>query len=193
MAVAANITSQQLIARAAALVPMLRERAASAEREQRVAPETVDALSEAGGLKMTAPARYGGDKVDFQTQCDVLAEIARGCPSTSWVATILSAMSWLAGMFPDEAQDEIFRDGDPRISGVFSPTGTGSPKSGGLVVNGRWGYNTGGHGSTWTVLNAVVPTDGEVGMPTCVIVPSRELKRLDAGTPSGMGGTRTKK
>ena len=61
-------------------------------------------------VKMTAPARYGGYEADFQTQCDVLAEIARGCPSTSWVATILSAMSWLAGVFPDEAQDEIFRD-----------------------------------------------------------------------------------
>ena len=84
-------------------------------------PETFDALSEAGVFRMTAPARYGGYEADFQTQCDVLAEIARGCPSTSWVATILSAMSWLAGVFPDEAQDEIFRDGDPRISGVFSP------------------------------------------------------------------------
>ena len=60
MAVAANITSQQLIARAAALVPMLREKAASAERAQRVAPETFDALSEAGVFRMTAPARYGG-------------------------------------------------------------------------------------------------------------------------------------
>jgi alkylation response protein AidB-like acyl-CoA dehydrogenase len=189
MAVGARVTSQQLIARAAALVPMLRETAASAERAQRVAPETFDALSEAGILKMTAPARYGGYEADFQTQCDVLAEIARGCPSTSWVATIVSAMSWLVGVFPDEAQDEIFRDGDPRISGVFSPTGTGSPKSGGLVVNGRWGYNTGGHGSTWTVLNAVVPTDGGVGMPTCVIVPSRELKRLDDWHASGMAAT----
>src|SRR5262249_16661047 len=126
MAVTGNITTEQLITAATALLPMLRDKAASAERAQRVAPETFDALSEAGGLKMTAPVRYGGQEADFQTQCDVLAEIARGCPSTSWVATILSAMSWLVGVFPDETQDEIFGDGDPRISGVFSPTGTGT-------------------------------------------------------------------
>ncbi len=110
---------------------------------------------------MTAPKRYGGAEADFQTQCDVLAHLARGCPSTSWVATIFSAMSWLAATFPDQAQEEIFADRDPRISGVFSPTGTGVRKDGGLVVSGRWGFNTGCHGARWTVLNAVVGTGAE--------------------------------
>src|SRR5688572_5995682 len=174
MSLVAAPSARQLVDRAAALAPMLRDRAPAAERARRVAPETFDALSEAGVFRMTAPARYGGYEVDFQTQCDVLAEIARGCPSTSWVATILSAMSWLAGVFPDDAQDEIFGDGDPRISGVFSPTGTGVQTDGGLVVNGRWGFNTGGDGSRWTVINVVVDVPGDretgAGMPTCVLV-----------------------
>jgi alkylation response protein AidB-like acyl-CoA dehydrogenase len=189
MSLVAAPSARQLVDRAAALAPMLREKASAAERARRVAPETFDALSDAGVFRMTAPARYGGYEVDFQTQCDVLAEIARGCPSTSWVATILSAMSWLAGVFPDDAQDEIFADGDPRISGVFSPTGTGVPKDGGLVVNGRWGFNTGGHGGKWTVVNAVVSTGDGPGMPTCVIVPSRDLRRLDDWQASGMAAT----
>jgi alkylation response protein AidB-like acyl-CoA dehydrogenase len=189
MTLVAAPSARQLVDRAAALVPMLRERAPAAERARRVAPETFDALSEAGVFRMTAPAHFGGYEADFQTQCDVLAEIARGCPSTSWVATILSAMSWLAGVFPDGAQDEIFGDGDPRISGVFSPTGTGVPKDGGLVVNGRWGFNTGGHGGKWTVVNAVVPAGDGPGMPTCVIVPSRDLRRLDDWQASGMAAT----
>ena len=88
-----------------------------------------DALSKAGVFSMTAPKRYGGAEADFQTQCEVLAHLARGCPSTSWVATIFSAMSWLAATFPDQAQEEIFADRDPRISGVFSPTGTGVRKT----------------------------------------------------------------
>ena len=142
---------------------MLRERAPEAERARRVSDETFDALADAGIFRMAAPKRHGGDQADFQTQCDVLAAIAKGCPATSWVATILSAMAWLAGTLPDEAQDEIFEGGDPRISGVFSPTGTGTPVSGGLRVSGRWGYNTGGHGSRWTVVNAMAPDDGVVG------------------------------
>ena len=180
-----NLAVEGLVDRAAALVPMLRENAAAAERARRVPQESFDALSRAGVFKMTAPKAYGGPEADFQTQCDVLAEIARGCPSTSWVATIFSAMSWLAGVFPDEAQQEIFATGDPRISGVFSPTGTAVPRSGGLIVNGRWGFNTGCHGAEWTVLNAVA----EGGMPTCVIARSQDLTILDDWHASGMAAT----
>ena len=47
------------------------------------------------------------------------------------MATILSAMGWWASTFCDEAQDEVLGDGDPRISGVLSPTGTLEPTDGG--------------------------------------------------------------
>jgi alkylation response protein AidB-like acyl-CoA dehydrogenase len=183
-----------LVSRAAALVPMLREQAAAAEAARRVPAASLDALSEAGVFRMMAPKRYGGDEADFQTQCDVLAEIARGCPSTSWVATIYSAMAWLAAAFPDAAQEEVFASRDPRISGVFSPTGTavrteGTPE--GIVVNGRWPFNTGCHRSQWTVLNAVLAPVGDAaaGMPTCVLVPSRELTIVDDWHASGMAAT----
>jgi 3-hydroxy-9,10-secoandrosta-1,3,5(10)-triene-9,17-dione monooxygenase len=182
------VSEARLVERAAALVPMLRERAESAERDRRVAPETFDALSEADVFRMTAPKAFGGHEADFLTQCEVLAEIARGCPSTSWVATILSAMSWLVGVFADEAQEEIFASRDPRISGVFSPTGTATPTGGGYMVSGRWGYNTGGHGSQWTVLNTMLG-EGTAAVPTCVIVRSAELTRLDDWYASGMAAT----
>ena len=150
-----SASSENLIRRAAALVPALRERAAAAEEMRRLPPETFDLLSGADVFRMTAPKRFGGHEADFITQCRALAEIARGCASSSWVGTILSAMSWLVGTFPDEAQEEVFDSKDPRISGVFAPTGTAVAKDGGYVVSGRWGYNTGGHGSDWTIVNAM--------------------------------------
>jgi 3-hydroxy-9,10-secoandrosta-1,3,5(10)-triene-9,17-dione monooxygenase len=182
-------TAEELIERAKALVPTLREKAEETERARRVLPEHFEALSEAGILRMCAPKRYGGYEMDFQTQTAVLALLARGCPSTSWVATILSALAWVAGVFPDEAQEEIFADGDPRTSGALSPTGTGTPKDGGLVVNGRWPYNTGCHGATWTYLHVIVPTGDGEGMLTGVFVPSSELTILDDWDASGMAGT----
>ncbi len=181
--------SAALVARAAALVPMLRERAAANEASRRLSPETFDALSAADVFRMTAPKRFGGFEADFVTQCEVLGEIARGCGSSSWVATIFSAMSWLAGTLPDEAQEEIFDSRDPRISGVFSPTGKAVRKSGGFVVNGRWGFNTGGHGSNWTVVNVVAPNAAGVELPTCMLVRSSELERLDDWHASGMAAT----
>ena len=176
-----------VLERTHALVSQLRDTALATEQARRVLPDTFDALSRAGVFRMTAPKKWGGDEVDFQTQCDVLAEVARGCPSSSWVATIFSAMSWLAGMFPDEAQAEIFAAGDPRISGVFSPTGTAVRKNGGFVVNGKWGFNTGGQGSAFTVVVAIL-TEGD-GLPMCLLVRSADLDRLDDWNASGMAGT----
>jgi 3-hydroxy-9,10-secoandrosta-1,3,5(10)-triene-9,17-dione monooxygenase len=182
-------SSEGLIARAEALVPMLRASAEQTEKARRVPPASLDALSRAGVFKMMAPKRYGGEEADFQTQCDVLATLARACASTSWVATIYSAMAWVAGVFPDKAQEEVFENGDPRISGVFSPTGTAARTGDGFVVSGRWGFNTGCHGSGWTVIVAVVSPDGGAGVPTCMLVRSRELTIVDDWYASGMAGT----
>ena len=187
MSLAPAPPAQELVARASALVPMLRESAAATEEGRRVPAAHFDALSEAGVFRMTAPARFGGYEADFQTQCDVLCEVARGCPSTSWVATIFSAMSWLAGTFPDEAQEELFATRDLRMSGAFSPTGVATRKDGGLVVNGRWPFNTGCHGAEWTFLNTLIEGEGEA--PTSIIVSSSELTILDDWHASGMAGT----
>ena len=176
-----------LVAQATALIPQLRTAAPAAEKARRVPQENLDALSAAGIFKMTAPKAYGGVEASFETQCEVLAAIARGCPSTSWVATIYSAMSWLVATFPDATQQEIYAEQDPRISGVFSPTGTAAPKDNGFVVNGRWGFNTGGQGSNWTVLNTIL-TEGD-GLPLCVIARTADLERLDDWNATGMAGT----
>ena len=181
---------EQLVSQAAALVPMLRAASGAAEDARRLPPAVFDALADADVFRMTAPKRFGGFEADFRTQCEVLAEVARGCPSASWVATILSAMSWLVSGFPDETQEEILGTRDARVSGVFSPTGKAvRQQGGGYVVNGRWGYNTGGHGSEWTVVNAVLFEDGVAGMPHCCLVRSKELERLDDWRASGMAAT----
>ena len=46
-----------LVARAAALIPMLRASAEEAEKARRVPPASLDALSEAGIFRMMAPKR----------------------------------------------------------------------------------------------------------------------------------------
>jgi 3-hydroxy-9,10-secoandrosta-1,3,5(10)-triene-9,17-dione monooxygenase len=179
--------AEGLVERTAALVPKLRERAQATEAARRVPDESFDELAEAGVFRMCAPKRFGGYEADFKTQIDVLAHVARGCPSTSWVSTIFSAMGWLAGCWPDEAQEEIFADGDPRMSGVFAPVGTALRVDGGIRFSGRWPFNTGCHGAKWTYLNMILQ-EGE-GMPISVFVPSSELTIVDDWYASGMAGT----
>jgi alkylation response protein AidB-like acyl-CoA dehydrogenase len=167
---------------------MLREQAAAAERAGRIPDEHFEALGEIGIFRMCAPKRFGGYEADFETQTDALAEIARGCPSTSWVATILSAMSWLGAVFPDETQEELFASGDLRMTAAFAPAGTGVRKDGGLLVSGQWSFNTGCHGADWTYANTVVQTENG-GVPTSVLLPNSELTILDDWHASGMAAT----
>ena len=188
MSLAAAPPAEGLVERAESLIPMLRETAGETERGRRLPDAHFDSLAEAGILRMCVPKRFGGYEADFQTQCDTLAAIARGCPSSSWVATILSAMGWVIGLFPDETQEEVYASGDPRVSGVFAPTGAAARTEGGLTVNGRWAFNTGGDGADWVVLNAILDPDG-AGEPVCVILPSSDVTRLDDWHASGMSGT----
>jgi 3-hydroxy-9,10-secoandrosta-1,3,5(10)-triene-9,17-dione monooxygenase len=178
------MSTASVLDRTKALVPYLLEQAQRAEADRRLPPETFDALADAGILRMCVSRKYGGDELPFETQCEVLAEVARGCPSSSWVATILSAMGWWASTFCDEAQEEVLGDGDPRISGVLSPTGTLEPTDGGYRLNGRWAFNTRGHGSGWAILNGLLE-----GVPTAVVVRSSDLTRLDDWHTSGMAAT----
>ena len=55
-----------LVERTAALVPMLRQHAAAAEKERRVPLETLEALDQAGVFRMMAPKRFGGDEAELR-------------------------------------------------------------------------------------------------------------------------------
>ena len=120
-----------LLQRTRALLPLLRENAPRCEEARRVVDENIEALTDAGVFRMTVARRYGGYESSVPTQFEVLAEIATACPSTSWVATILTAMLWNAGMFPDEVQDEVFADPRVRVASVFAPGGLAREVDGG--------------------------------------------------------------
>jgi len=91
------------------------------------------------------------------------------------VLTLGNACAWVAGLFPERAQDEVFGT-DPlaRVSGALAPTARAERAGGGYRVSGRWAYNSGLWHADWTLLG--IPLDG---------VDSA----ADAGGTGGTGGT----
>jgi alkylation response protein AidB-like acyl-CoA dehydrogenase len=178
-----------LLERTRALIPLLRENAQRSEEGRRVVDENIEALTDAGVFRMTVARHFGGYESSLQTQYEVLAAIASGCPSTGWVATILTAMLWNAGMFADEAQDEVFADPRVRIASVFAVGGQGTAVDGGVVVSGRWPFNTGCLHSQWAILTAIVPDASGVPAPASVLIPYTELTILDDWYATGMAAT----
>ncbi|MGW0188343.1 acyl-CoA dehydrogenase family protein [Streptomyces sp. NPDC003362] len=176
---------QELIDRAAELVPLLQKNALWGEENRRLHEETLDALTESGLLNLRVPTRYGGYESDMRTVVDVIAELGRGDGSTAWVMSVFAISTWMAGLFPDEVQDEIFAKPGVRVSGILSPTATAVPAEGGVLLNGKWSFNSGVLHSSWNT-NAAVLLTPEGPQPVMVAIPVADLEIVDDWHTAGL-------
>jgi len=72
--------------------------------------ENIEAIRDAGLLSLMRPKRYGGLQTDIRTKLEVSRELARGCGSTAWSVSLLNVCTWFAALWPEQAQDDIWRD-----------------------------------------------------------------------------------
>lgn len=86
--------SEEALARAREIVPLLRERAQKCEDARMLLPENEKLLHEAGLFRYHQPKRFGGMELPFVAQVDLVAELARGCPSTAWNVGNLGCHRW---------------------------------------------------------------------------------------------------
>jgi alkylation response protein AidB-like acyl-CoA dehydrogenase len=176
----------ELLRRAVELGPVLRAHAQDSEQLRQLSDEIVEALGGSGLLRMRVPRRYGGYESDMRTVTEVLAELARGDGSTAWTVSVWLISSWMVGLFPDAARDEVFADPDVRISGILSPGAMAMPTDGGYLVNGKWSFNTGAQQSAWDVNAAVRPTPDGQHEPVMVLIPMSDLQVIDDWHTVGM-------
>lgn len=179
----------ELVRRASGLVPLLREKAQWMEQSRRIHDDVIDAITDAGILKMRVPVRYGGYESDMGTVVDVLAELGRGDGSTAWTVAVWAISTWMTGLFPDEVQDEMFATPDVRISGILSPGAMAVPADGGYIINGKWSFNTGAQQSTWNTNAAVTPTGDGGFAPVMAAIPIADLEIIDDWHTSGLRGS----
>ncbi|HKO27284.1 MAG TPA: acyl-CoA dehydrogenase family protein, partial [Solirubrobacteraceae bacterium] len=139
-----DLTPQEMIDRATALRPLLREQ--SAETEQRTVPseEIHQACVEAGFYRLYIPRRYGGYEFGAPTFMRVVQELSRGDISAGWCIALAAAHALqVASWWPEQAQDEIFGDGDFRCAAVAAPIGPAARSDDGWELNGKVGYCSG--------------------------------------------------
>jgi len=182
-------TREELVRRASGLVPVLRKNAVWAEENRRIHGESIEALADAGIFRLRVPTRYGGYEAETRTLVDVATELGRADGSTSWTASVYWIPTWMACLFPDEVQDEVFATPDVRVCGTLSPSGLATPVDGGVVVNGKWGFISGAWHSHWQEVIAVqVGPDGEPA-PIMALVPMSDLEIVDDWYTAGLKGT----
>jgi 3-hydroxy-9,10-secoandrosta-1,3,5(10)-triene-9,17-dione monooxygenase len=184
-----------LLARAEALVPVLRERAGRAEELRRLPDETIADLHQSGLFRILQPKRVGGAELPFRAIVEIVATIGRGCGSTAWVLANLAAHHWLLGMWPKQGQDDVWGGSPDDLVGsaLIFARGRARAVPGGYRLTGRWPYSSGVDAAAWNMLGAIV-TDEEAGTnePRVFLVPAGEYTIIDTWQVIGLMGTGSK-
>ncbi|OKK14337.1 acyl-CoA dehydrogenase [Streptomyces sp. CB00455] len=180
---------EQLVRRASELVPVLQKNSDWSEDNRRIHDDSIEALADAGIFRMRAPARFGGYESDTRTLVEVAAELGRADGSTGWTASVYWIPTWMAGLFPDHVQDEVFATPDVRVCGTLSPSAMAVPADGGIVVNGKWGFISGALHAQWQVIVAVQIAPDSEPMPIMALVPVSDLQIIDDWHTAGLKGT----
>src|SRR5881394_676372 len=185
----------ELLQRAEALVPVLRERAGKAEELRRLPDETIEDLHRSGLFRILQPRRVGGSELPFRAMVELIATIGRGDGSTAWVLANLAAHHWLLGMWPKKAQDEIWGESPDNLIGsaLIFPRGRAKPAPGGYRLSGRWPFSSGVDAATWSLIGAIVH-DQESGTaePRIFVLPASDFTIIDTWHVIGLAGTGSK-
>jgi len=185
---AAPETAENLLERVRALKPLLRENAAESERQRRIADRSFEALLDAGAFSLSVPHRFGGPSLPLRSVMEIVAEIAEADAGAAWAVNLLNEGDWLAGLFPDQAQNDVFGGEDPaRVATVLAPSGTATKVDGGWRVSGEWPYSSGSLHATWAIVGVVFQDEaGEVVDQGIVILPRNDFEIRDTWHVAGM-------
>jgi 3-hydroxy-9,10-secoandrosta-1,3,5(10)-triene-9,17-dione monooxygenase len=181
---------QELVARARALQPLLREYAAKTDAGRCLPYEVNAALTDAGFFRLLTPQRFGGYETSLRIVTEVTEALGAGDASAAWLVSIAAVAGSLAGRASAEAQQELFgSDPDVRVAGGGDPA-VAVRVDGGVRMTGRWSYASGAHFATWASLSAVV-TDAAGAVVDAVMgfAPTSELAMEDTWHTTGMRGT----
>src|ERR1700685_175188 len=134
-----DLTVAELLRRADALRPLLRERQAECEQLGELPEDTTARFLAAGFYRILQPRLYGGYEFALPDFIRIMISVARGCSDSAWVLALTSGHTVLSAQLSESAQRQVFGPaGDFRAPGVGMPGGVGIPADGGLHVNGAW-------------------------------------------------------
>lgn len=184
--------SAELIARSARMVADVAARAAQCERERKVPDETVAEFKAAGIHRAILPRRYGGYEQSFATMLGVSFNLGQACASTAWVFGLYMVHNWLAALFPEQCQDDVWgANPDALVSGSYAPVGKARPVAGGWRISGRFMFSSGVPGADWNFCSAMLPIGPEGRpIPSFTLVPKSDyVIDWDSWRTVGMSGT----
>jgi len=184
---------RDLFERIDAIAPVLVADAALGEELRRLPDTTMEALREAGLLRLKVPAVLGGDEAEPELQFDVFERVALTNASAAWCLFIYAdSVGMVCARLPDGGLERLLADGDVPVvcgGGGLRP-GTLQAVPGGYRLTGRFRYGSGIHAAQWILLQGFVTGD-DGARPTVrvCVVPRDAVEVLDTWHVLGMRAT----
>jgi alkylation response protein AidB-like acyl-CoA dehydrogenase len=188
------LSPPEVLTRARALTPVLRERSAAANAARRIQDETIRDLLEAGLFRLLQPRAHGGVEHDLETFARVVMQLSRGCGSAGWVFSVVSIHQWMVGLFPGEAQHDVWgRNREALVASALRP-GQVAREPGGYRLTGRWSFASGCDNCQWIIVQGVCGVSGTPPRPDVklFLVPLADGRIHDDWHVTGLRGTGSK-
>lgn len=149
---------ETLIARARAMIPVLKSRARQCTQGRDVPAESIAEMKAAGFFRILQPRRWGGYEMHPNVFFEVQKALAQGCMSTGWMFGVVGCHPYELALFDDHAQQEVWGDDTSMlVSSTYQPVGKVTRVEGGFRLSGRWGFSTGSTHCGWVLLGSMVP------------------------------------
>jgi alkylation response protein AidB-like acyl-CoA dehydrogenase len=175
--------------------PALRANAAEAEAACNLPKATVDAVRNAGLLKLWVPESLGGWQVDPVTAFRVFEDVSAIDSAAGWLVSMSAAISGIGMFLGDRAVEEMHKGGNNIFADAFSPPGQSVPADGGYVLTGQFPFASNCKHADWFMaLGVVMEGNGPKtvnGRPMVKIhaFPMKEAQVIENWDTLGMRGT----
>jgi len=178
-------TVDELMARARAMIPVLRARGQKADEARRVSDETVKEFIDAGFHLIGQPIRFGGFGYGQDVICKVSTELSRGCGTAGWLACFFAAHNMIIGLFPEQGQMEVWGEDSPVLCSTISTAGLMAYDNveGGIRVNGKVRFSSGIDVANWVII---------IGSSGLILIPRCDYRIEDDWFVMGMKGSGSK-
>ncbi len=182
----------ELLRRADEISAVARERAVETEKARQVSADLMERMRQAELFRIMQPRRYGGFEYGYDVFVEVVSSIAGGDGSTGWVYSLGAVHPWMLACYPDEAQQEFWRDTIDAIAAVsYAPAGKAVAERDGYRLSGRWSFASGIDNARWGIVGGIIPlADGP--KPGFFLVPKSDYSIDDDWNPMGLAGTGSK-